>query len=284
MRQAPIFFAFFSLSCAPFADAQEQNADQAPASATGETAPLNVPDIIQDLTSVDAPKRGLALKKFNEWAEANPLTALEVLIPLISESPEPEVRERAMRVMKKMAIAEYEQFGEGYCGVQMSLQQDMIEVPGKGKLSAVELSFVTKNGPAEKAGLAAGDKIVSIDGKTQKETKDHMENVRLAIRNKGAGKTVVIGIVRDNKYLDISVKLTRRPPNLDQLQAGNGMMMFGGGNLQFGGNFQLGGNFNQEGMDEMIEKDKNSDAFFAEWLDKKRNSMQEKQPPTGKNE
>ncbi|HEX7113357.1 MAG TPA: PDZ domain-containing protein, partial [Mizugakiibacter sp.] len=90
--------------------------------------------------------------------------------------------------------------------------------PDRGMLGVVlspdakgaRVGAVTPGGPAEQAGLAIGDVIVSVDGKPL-----HAEGERgaLAQRSLGsfkAGQTVKLGIERDGKPMTVSVKAERR--------------------------------------------------------------------------
>ena len=56
---------------------------------------------------------------------------------------------------------------------------------------------------AEKAGLKAGDIIVSVNGKQIRT----FGELRAKIATLGAGKGVSLGIVRDGKELDVTAKL-----------------------------------------------------------------------------
>lgn len=70
---------------------------------------------------------------------------------------------------------------------------------GVPKTLSNEIARITKGSEAEKVGLKAGDKVVSIDG--QKYSK--MEEVIAKIHS-SPGKTLSLGVIRDNKKLEIS--------------------------------------------------------------------------------
>jgi Do/DeqQ family serine protease len=84
-------------------------------------------------------------------------------------------------------------------------------VEGKG---GALVSSVVPGGPAEKAGVKAGDVIVSLDGKPIKE---HRDLLRLLLE-RPVGATVQLSIVRERKPLTINVvteeKESRSKPNV----------------------------------------------------------------------
>jgi putative serine protease PepD len=60
--------------------------------------------------------------------------------------------------------------------------------------------------PAQQAGLADGDVIVTIDG----ETVSGAESLTAQVRERGPGDKVVMGVVRDGKLIEVSVTLATR--------------------------------------------------------------------------
>ncbi|HKU38245.1 MAG TPA: trypsin-like peptidase domain-containing protein [Polyangiales bacterium] len=76
-------------------------------------------------------------------------------------------------------------------------------VEGKG---GALVSNIVPGGPAEKAGVKAGDVIVALDGKPIKESRDLL---RLLLE-KPVGASVALGIVRDRKPLSLTLTTVER--------------------------------------------------------------------------
>jgi S1-C subfamily serine protease len=74
----------------------------------------------------------------------------------------------------------------------------------------VRVDAVTPGGPAEKAGLRHGDIVASIDGKAIAE--GDRDEAPSALRNLKVGQSVKLGIVRDGKRSELTVKAERREP------------------------------------------------------------------------
>jgi serine protease Do len=75
-----------------------------------------------------------------------------------------------------------------------------------------------KDGPAAKAGLKAGDVIVSIDGAPIKETRELIDRVA----STPPGDKVRLGVIRDGKKQSVDVSLGERPSQGDEAQASVG--------------------------------------------------------------
>ena len=101
---------------------------------------------------------------------------------------------------------------------ELSLPQ--IEALGLQSFTGAYVTSVTPNGPADKAGIhageqttsagvnAGGDLIIAIDGQS---IQNFDELLRYLINNKSAGETVVLTVLRDEEKLDITVTLGKRP-------------------------------------------------------------------------
>ncbi|MFR9719761.1 Do family serine endopeptidase [Aeromonas diversa] len=98
-------------------------------------------------------------------------------------------------------------FGEvrrGQLGIQgQELTSDIAKTFGYDKQYGAFVNQVMPGSAAEKAGIKAGDIIVSIDGK---EVRSFGE-LRAKIATMGAGKQVKLGLIRDGKQQDVTVTL-----------------------------------------------------------------------------
>jgi serine protease Do len=72
----------------------------------------------------------------------------------------------------------------------------------------VLVTDVEEDGPAGKAGIKAGDVIVRVDGKAVKDGGD----LREALRDADAGSTAAIGVQREGRSVDLTVKLGETEP------------------------------------------------------------------------
>jgi len=94
---------------------------------------------------------------------------------------------------------------------------DLVEKPKKGGgwagLEAaagdggLEITRVSKDGPADVAGLKRGDKIRRIDGAAAAGP----ESLEAALGSKSAGEELRLRVERDGELLDVAVKLSRKP-------------------------------------------------------------------------
>lgn len=90
-------------------------------------------------------------------------------------------------------------FGRGeqaYLGVAFDPESDSLKV-----------DEIRKDTPADKAGLKAGDVLLSVDGKKLTTRKD----LTLLLQKKKPGDEITVEVQRDDKTLKLSVKLAKRP-------------------------------------------------------------------------
>jgi 2-alkenal reductase len=110
-----------------------------------------------------------------------------------------------------------------YLGISSldSLSLEMIKELGLKTFTGAYVTNVVSGGPADKAGIKAGttstsipnllgggDLIVAIDGR---EVRTFDELLAYLITNKGPGDAVVLTVLRDNKKVDVSITLGKRP-------------------------------------------------------------------------
>lgn len=92
--------------------------------------------------------------------------------------------------------------GEGRIGVDVGAR---VRVPGSN-IYGVEVDGVTRNGPADLAGLKRGDIVTEFDGKPVRTPGD----MRLRIWSATPGETVKAVVVRGGQRLEILVKMGRQ--------------------------------------------------------------------------
>jgi len=211
----------------------------------------------QQLQSADRAQRLQAVDFLTSWAKKEPVEAKKLFLELLRDSNEPEVRERSLQLLKPLAAQEFGSFGEGYLGVSMGMQT-LVKLPDEEKpCYGLTISAVTKESPAEKAGVLANDVLIAV-GKMRwhdpLKIMDDKAGLSAAVRAVGAGKPTRIGVWRNNGLLWLDASLTRRPGNIEQMQ------------------FQLAPNgafrIDEEELNKMVEEEKNSAAYFAEWLER----------------
>ena len=95
-----------------------------------------------------------------------------------------------------------------------------IEALGLQSFTGAYVTSVTPNGPADQAGIRAGDQttssgvnaggdlIIAIDGQTIQRFDDLL---RYLINNKAPGDTVVLTVLRGEEQVDVSITLGKRP-------------------------------------------------------------------------
>ena len=106
-------------------------------------------------------------------------------------------------------IDQLRNFGEtrrGWLGVRIQPVDDAIaESLGLGSARGALVAGVTPGGPAEPAGLKAGDVVLKFDGKDVKESRDLPKIVAAT----AVGKAVEVIVMRSGKEVPLSVKLGR---------------------------------------------------------------------------
>jgi serine protease Do len=101
----------------------------------------------------------------------------------------------------------------GYVGVQIQpITKEIADSLGIKDAQGALVSEVQPNTPAAKAGIKAGDAILSVDGEQLKDARDLSRRVAA----KSPGAKVQLQISRDGKQQTIAVELAKLP---DQLQA-----------------------------------------------------------------
>lgn len=121
-------------------------------------------NLVKGLSSEEFARREAAQADLLGWAQKSPKNAVSELVRLSQADDDPEIRKRALQVLRTLADADYLSEGQGYLGILM--QEEFLEAgqEGNGK-AGIRVLDVMKGSPAEKADLRRGDLIVSLDGK-----------------------------------------------------------------------------------------------------------------------
>lgn len=97
----------------------------------------------------------------------------------------------------------------GFLGIGIQeLTSDLAQQFGANTVNGALVSDVSKDGPAEKAGLRAGDIILKFDGKTIQDTA-HLKNM---VASTPPGRQVTLDILRDGKPQSIKATVTKLAP------------------------------------------------------------------------
>lgn len=106
------------------------------------------------------------------------------------------------RDFRGMTLIDARPGGQGRIGVDVG---ERVRVPGSN-VYGVEVDGVTRNGPADLAGLKRGDIMTEFDGKPVRTPGD----MRLRIWSATPGDTVKAVVVREGQRLEIPVKMGRQ--------------------------------------------------------------------------
>ncbi len=92
----------------------------------------------------------------------------------------------------------------GWMGVMIqNLNEDLAQSFGVQSTEGVLIGDVTPDGPAQKAGLEAGDILISFDGQKMKD----MAQLRNTVAGTPPGKTVKIEVIRSGKPKTLTLKI-----------------------------------------------------------------------------
>jgi len=139
------------------------------------------------------------------------------LLRFIPRETDPEVRSRCLAVLKDLVGEQYlqEDGAKGYLGVQMA--EPGVELPeqeGPGRFGVI-VTAVWKDTAAGRAGLLAGDIIVSINGVTWHD-ENASEGLKDLVSGFKPGTEVVVRVLRGFEALEFTAVLGRRSPTLDE--------------------------------------------------------------------
>lgn len=120
--------------------------------------------LLRGLASEIFSERESAQAELTEWSMRHPKAATPALLKLSESDDDPEVRKRALNVLRALGDADYLSDGQGYLGIRML--EELIEVGEDGnERFGIRVVDVMEGSPAQKADLRRGDLIISLDGK-----------------------------------------------------------------------------------------------------------------------
>ena len=175
----------------------------------GASAAEIPPGPLANLASDQFRTRKQAEAEILAWARQRPEVAMDLIFEHSRTSPDPEVRERCLSILKDLVADEYLREGEGYIGIRM--QDELANVPGDPKpRGAIRVIQVVAGSAAETAGLQMNDLIVGLNQEVW-----HDGGISFAfsdrIRQFKPNAVVHLKVVRAGNLMDVPVKLGRRP-------------------------------------------------------------------------
>lgn len=212
-------------------------------------------DLKKQCVSEQIVVRRNALDRMQEWHSRQPLESLSELVQWARVDDDPEMRERALELLKKIARAEYGQFGQGFIGISLGNPVELMHSTWTKPSFGIPILSLNDNSPAKKAGLLVGDVIFAVGEQIWSTTlaatsKD--DGISAKIRQAGVNVMVILQVLRGEQLLSINVRTMRRPAALDRMR------------LDIGPAGLIAPN--QELIDQLSKEERDSDAYFEEWL------------------
>jgi S1-C subfamily serine protease len=158
--------------------------------------------------------------KLGEYPEEEARKELEMRFPRLFPAPQPPQPPGAPDVpqappKRSGVMPGWEQ--RKYIGVYLQdLNQELLDYFGVKEETGLLVNRLTKDGPADKAGLKVGDVIIRVDGEKAKTTAD----LSRIIQHKEKGGTVKIDFIRDKKSMTVEVTVAEEEgPSLSRFFA-----------------------------------------------------------------
>ena len=122
-------------------------------------------------------------------------------------------------------LTESQGVSRGWMGVAIQdVTEELAQYYGIKEIQGVYVAKAYEDNPAHRAGIKAGDVIVSIDGRKIETSRD----LTVTIANLKVGETIKVRLIRQGKAKEIDVILGKRPDeNPDATPDGDGYDAFG---------------------------------------------------------
>lgn len=218
------------------------------------------PDILelkQQCVSEQHSIRVDAVSKLQSWSSLNPGQSAGVFLEWARTDDNPELRERAIDLLKWIARSEYGKFGQGFIGISMGNPVELTPSGFSESTFGIPITALHETSPAGKAGLRVGDVIFAVGDhrwSNAEAISSKTEGISARIRQAGVNVMVRLQLMRSDQVLTIEVQTVRRPVGLDQMR------------LEIG---PLGVAVpDQELISRLAKEERDSDAYFYEWLDR----------------
>lgn len=169
---------------------------------------LTPPAGLLDRLSAEAyPERVKAEQELAEWALGEGKPAMHWMADQLDTAKDPEVRARVLSALKKVVIDDLTRKRPGFVGVRMASAR--VDHDGKVRMG-VEISEVTPDSPAQKAGLKPNDVILELDGEGW-ETAEPQHEFARRVGKLGPGTRVRFRVYRMGELQDVELELAARP-------------------------------------------------------------------------
>jgi hypothetical protein len=165
----------------------------------------------EDLGSTEFHRRELAQNELLVWGRKQPELAKTEFLKQARNAVDPEVRERCMGILRSLVTDEYLKEGEGYIGIALALQDEVLTIPGDSKpRNAIRVLEVREDTPGQRAGIRLNDLIVGLEGERWSGT-DASPLFREKVKTMKPNSNAKVSIIRDGELVEINVRLGRRP-------------------------------------------------------------------------
>ena len=212
-------------------------------------------ELIERLKAEDYPDRVAAEEKLGQWALEHGKEAWPWLKEKAEGDLSPEVQERALTVLKASVLDELSQKRPGFVGITMAATKLELDEGGYG----VQISMVSPNSPAQKAGLQPNDVIFELNGEGW-DGVDAADSFAGRVGKMVPGTKVKLGLLRGGERMDVELRLAARPWSAGEYGDQRRLL------LQRGNFLGPRGGFVMPEQDE----EKARDAAFQKWMDAQR--------------
>jgi len=170
-------------------------------------AKVEVRTVVQDLGAESYSRRERAQDRLTEWSDRFPRFMLGLLAGQYRESDDVEVTVRLRELLKPLAMTYLFNGARGFIGVNMD--QRRLESGDLG----VSLQVVHPGKPASRAGLRAGDVIVSVEGSTISEL-GGMTGFSDTIAAAAPGSLLELGVRRKDETFTVRLQPVLWPADI----------------------------------------------------------------------